>query len=72
MSDTSSHVTLVGDRAGDYVIHEERSDGTLLLKPDTSAHAIRRRLGVRAATAAEVEDFMAEHGSTMLPADDER
>lgn len=71
MSDTASHVTLVGDHAGDYVIQEERSDGTLLLAPDTSAQAIRRRLGVREATAAEIEAFMAEHRESMLPADDE-
>lgn len=71
MSDASHHVTLVGDRAGDYVIQEERSEGTLSLAPDISAPAIRRRLGVRQATPAEFEDFMAEHGSSMLPPDDE-
>lgn len=71
MSDASNHVTLVGDRAGDYVIQEERSDGTLLLAPDTSAAAIRSRLGVRQATPAEFEAFMAEHGPSMLPPDDE-
>lgn len=71
MSDASTHVTLVGEHGGDYVIQEERSDGTLLLAPDTSAAAIRRRLGVRQATPAELDAFMAEHGRSMLPPDDE-
>jgi hypothetical protein len=35
------HVTLSGDRAGEYLIEEERPDGALLLIPDTSSAAIR-------------------------------
>lgn len=71
MSGADDHVMLVGDRAGDYVIQEERPDGTLLLAPDTSAQAMRRRLGVRKATPEELDAFMVEHGSQMLPPDRE-
>jgi hypothetical protein len=58
------HVTLSGDRAGEYLIEEERSDGALLLVPDTSAEAIRRRHGLTRATLAE---FEAEYGPVQPP-----
>jgi hypothetical protein len=32
-------VTLAGDRSGDYVIVDEREDGSLVLAPDTSMAA---------------------------------
>jgi len=66
-----SHVTLSGDRAGEYVIEEERPDGRLVLIRDTSIAAIRRRGGSRAMTPEEFEQFMAEHGPHMGPPDGE-
>lgn len=62
-----AHVKLSGDRTGEYVVTEERPDGSLTLVPDTSADAIFGRLGHRPATLAE---FEAEHGVT-LPRDAE-
>jgi hypothetical protein len=67
----AAHVTLSGDRAGEYVVTEERPDGALLLVPDTSIAAIRRRLGTRAMTPSESEEFWRENGPLMLPPDDE-
>lgn len=48
-------VTLPGDRYGDYVIVDEREDGSLVLAPDTSMAAIRRRHCFAPATLAEFE-----------------
>jgi hypothetical protein len=39
------HVTLAGDRSGEYLIAEERPDGSLLLLPDTPVEAIPRSHG---------------------------
>lgn len=61
------HVTLSGDRAGEYIVKDERPDGQLTLVPDTSAQAILDRLGHRRATLAE---FEAEYGP-VRPPDDE-
>lgn len=65
------HVTLSGDRAGEYLIEEERPDGRLVLVRDTSIAAIRRRQGSRALSPAEFTRFMAEHGPHMAPPDGE-
>jgi hypothetical protein len=62
-----AHVKLSGDRTGDYVVADERPDGSLTLVPDTSAAAILGRLGHQHATLA---DFEAEHGIN-LPRDGE-
>ena len=35
-SERPRHVTLAGDLAGDYVVVEERADGSLVVAPDTS------------------------------------
>lgn len=35
-SERPRHVTLTGDLAGDYVVVEERADGSLVVAPDTS------------------------------------
>jgi hypothetical protein len=59
-----AHVTLSGDRAGDYVVTEERPDGALVLVPDTSITAIRKRHGLTPATLAELE---AEYGPIQPP-----
>lgn len=66
-----AHVTLSGDRAGDYVVTEERPDGALVLVPDTSMEAIRKRGGSRPLTEQEWQDFLAEYRPHMLPPDDE-
>jgi hypothetical protein len=58
------HVTLSGDRAGEYVIEEERPDGRIVLVPDTSAQAILSRLGHQRAT---LQEFEAEYGSVRPP-----
>ncbi len=42
----------------------EEPDGTLVLRPDTAAEAIRRRLGSAPAT---VEEFEAEYGRVLPP-----
>ena len=59
-----AHVKLSGDRAGEYVVTEERPDGSLTLVPDTSFEAIRKRLGTEPATLAE---FEAEYGTVQPP-----
>lgn len=68
---TQAHVRLSGDRAGDYVVTDERPDGSITLAPDTSWKAIKERSGARDATKEEWESFLAEHGSHMLPPDGE-
>jgi hypothetical protein len=60
----ASHVTLDGGMSGDYVIVEKREDGSLVLQPDTSIEAIRRR---HDATPATLEDFEAEYGPVQPP-----
>ncbi|MBS1862265.1 MAG: hypothetical protein JSS68_11205 [Actinobacteria bacterium] len=58
------HVKLSGDIEGSYVVEESRSDGRLLVAPDTSAGAIMERLGHEPATLAE---FEAAHGAVRPP-----
>jgi hypothetical protein len=50
------HVTLTGDRSGEYVLIEERTDGSLVVAPDTSIEAIRKRAGTRPMTTQEFEE----------------
>jgi hypothetical protein len=59
-----AHVRLSGDRDGEYVVTEERPDGSLTLVPDTSIEAIRKRLGTEPGTLAE---FEAEYGPVQPP-----
>jgi hypothetical protein len=59
----STHVTLSGQLSGDYVVLE---DGRVILRPDTSATAIRTRAGLEQISD---EEFAAEFGH--LPTDDE-
>lgn len=61
------HVTVAGDRAGDYVIREERPDGTLVLQPETTARASLRELGLHPMSDAE----FAELAVDMQPPDNE-
>jgi hypothetical protein len=65
------HVTLSGDRTGEYIVKDERPDGELTLVPDTSWAAKLASYGERAATEQEWQDFLAEHGPHMLPPDGE-
>ncbi len=58
------HVKLSGDIEGPYVVEEARSDGSLVISPDTSAQAIMERLGHEPATLAE---FEAVHGAVKPP-----
>jgi len=59
-------ITLSGDRSGEYVIVEEREDGSLVVAPDTSVEAIRRRAGTRRMTSHEFEEHFGD-----LPSDGE-
>jgi hypothetical protein len=61
-----AHVTLAGDLSGEYLVEEVLEDGRLVIRPDTSAEAIRRRLGVEPVSR---EEFERELGH--LPQDDE-
>lgn len=58
------HVTLSGDRSGDYVVLEKRADGSLVIAPDTSGEAILRRHDM---TPATLEEFEAEYGAVQPP-----
>jgi hypothetical protein len=42
--------------AGDYIVVEHNPDGSLVLAPDTSIEAIRRRTGTRPMTPEEFEE----------------
>jgi hypothetical protein len=61
------HVTLSGDRTGDYVVIEERQDGSLVVAPETQADAMLRRHGL---TPATLEEWEAEYGPVQ-PSDGE-
>lgn len=62
------HVKLSGDVEGAYVVEETRSDGRLVISPDTSARAILERLGHE---PAKLADFEAEYGPVQ-PSNGER
>lgn len=59
-----SHVRLVGDRAGRYVVTDERPDGTLVLTPEDSTAAMLERHGLE---PASIEDLEAEYGPVAPP-----
>jgi hypothetical protein len=60
-----AHVRLGhNDAEREYVVMSEEPDGTLVLRPDTTAVAIRRRLGSAPAT---VEEFEADYGRVLPP-----
>jgi hypothetical protein len=58
MSEDAVHVTLAGDRAGDYLVESELPDGRLLLRPDQPYPMMRPEFTGRAASAEEVEQFL--------------
>jgi len=60
----AARITLTGDRSGDYVVVEERPDGSLVVAPDTSVEAIRRRHDLKGAT---LEEFESEYGPVLPP-----
>jgi hypothetical protein len=62
-----ARVRLIGDRAGRYVITDERPDGTLVLTPEDSADAMLERHRLDPGT---LEEFEAEFGP-IAPADGE-
>jgi hypothetical protein len=57
-------VTVSGDLEGDYVVREQRDDGTLILKPETAVERARREHGLEPASLAE---FEAEYGAVQPP-----
>ncbi len=68
-----THVTLSGDRSGEYVIEEERPDGRLVLAPDPDDRYLKvtwadilKRSGGRALTPEEFERHFGD-----LPTDEE-
>jgi len=69
VSDGARHLTAVGELAGEYVVDEELTDGRLVIRPNTSAAAMRRRLDAEPVSDEEFQRLIAEHG--ILPADDE-
>lgn len=66
MTQVARHLTVAGELAGEYVVDEELPDGRLVIRPDTSAAAIRRRAALEPINA---EQFAEHFGH--LPADDE-
>lgn len=66
------HVTIAGDRAGCYVIREERPDGTLILQPEAETTLLTElhQRGSRLATPAQFKAWADEHGP-LQPADNE-
>jgi hypothetical protein len=63
------HVTLSGDRAGEYVVEEERPDGRLVLAPDSkdTYPAVVPAFAGRSATPEEFAAFEAEYGPFLPP-----
>ena len=59
--DRTVRVRLLGDRSGDYVVVEERHDGTLVLAPDTSRRRRRARRG--GSTASSLAGLLTRRGS---------
>ncbi len=55
VADTGSHITLAGDLIGEYLVEEILDDGRLVIRPDTSAPAMRRRLGLEQISPEEFE-----------------
>jgi len=60
------HVTLAGDRAGDYLVEQELPDGRLVLRPDPAYPTAMPSFSGRAATIEEFKDILGA-----LPADGE-
>lgn len=52
----SAHVKLSGELSGEYLIDEVLEDGRIVLRPDTSAAAIRQRAGLQSVSDEEFEN----------------
>jgi hypothetical protein len=63
----AAHVTLAGDLNGDYVVDERLDDGRLVIRPDTSAEAINRRLGVEPISPEEFEQHFGHRRRRLNP-----
>jgi hypothetical protein len=50
-----AHVALAGDLSREYVVEQVLEDGRLVIRLDTSAEAIRRRLDVEPLSREEFE-----------------
>jgi hypothetical protein len=61
------HVTLSGDRAGLYIIEEERPGRRLVIAPVTCSSAQPAEIGARDATHEEFAAFVAEYGPFLPP-----
>ena len=61
------HVTLSGDRAGTYIIEEERPGRRLVIAPVTCSSAQPAEIGARDATHEEFAAFVAEYGPFLPP-----
>ena len=62
----SAHVKLSGELIGEYVVDEVFEDGRIVLRPDTSAVAIRQRAGLAVVTSDEFDQAFGH-----LPTDNE-
>jgi hypothetical protein len=70
MTKRLGHVTLSGDRAGTYIIEEERPGKRLVIAPAICSGSHPAHGGERDATHEEFAAFEAEYGP-FLPADGE-
>jgi hypothetical protein len=64
MAEPARDLTVTGDLAGEYSGDEELPDGSLAIRADTSAAAIRRRAGLEQISADEFGEHLCR-----LPAD---
>ena len=60
-------MTLSGDRAGLYIIEEERPGRRLVIAPVTCSSAEPAQIGARDATHEEFAAFVAEYGPFLPP-----
>jgi hypothetical protein len=61
------HVTLSGERAGTYIIEEERPGKRLVIAPITCSSAEPAQIGARDATHEEFAAFEAAYGPFLPP-----
>jgi len=61
------HVTLSGERAGTYIIEEERPGKRLVIAPVTCSSAEPAQIGARDATHEEFAAFEAAYGPFLPP-----
>ncbi len=71
MPEAARRLTVSGEIVGDYIVDEELPDGCLVIRPDTTAAATNRRLGLEPLSAAAFETFIAETRGQMLAPGDE-